>query len=92
MSHYSGQLNLADDCDLWIATPEGPRPIARAEDLDENAARLMQCWNACAGLTPEQVEAIPRLVAWFTGAGPGPHPGWLSEWRALGRIFPGAKP
>jgi hypothetical protein len=31
----------------------------------EDAERLRDCWNACAGLTAEQVAAIPRLVAWF---------------------------
>ena len=36
--------------------------LSPAEPTDEE---IMSSINACAGLTTEQVAAIPRLVAWF---------------------------
>jgi len=29
-----------------------------------DADRFVACWNACVGLTPEQIDAIPRLAEW----------------------------
>lgn len=41
-----------------------PRLLAEA-----NSERVVACWNACTGLTPEQVAAIPRLVKLYTSPG-----------------------
>jgi len=87
--HTQGELNLTVDKVLWVAAGDGPRVVAEAEDLDDDADRLVACWNACAGLTPEQVAALPRLVAWFRWKfdESSTHRGWNTEWAELERIF-----
>lgn len=62
----------------------------------DTAARIVAAVNACAGLTPEQVAAIPRLVAWFTlpdrQVTIDAHNSWVGEWEQLERIFPRREP
>jgi hypothetical protein len=50
-----------------------------------NTDRFVACWNACDGLTPEQVAAIPRLVAWFVDPNPEPD---IDGFEELYAIFP----
>jgi hypothetical protein len=55
-------------------------------EANQNTDRIVACWNACAGLAPEQVAAIPRLIAWARGpADVGLR--YLRELRELEEIF-----
>ena len=60
---YSCGLHTVIDGHRWwigsLDTNNGRFPAK------ENADRVVACVNALAGLTPEQVSAVPRLVAWF---------------------------
>lgn len=38
--------------------------------MSEALDRIEAAVKACEGLTPEQVAAIPRLIAWFLDDGP----------------------
>jgi hypothetical protein len=49
--------------------------------------RARECVAACEGLTPEQVAAIPRLVAWFTDPGKLADAAWRDEWIFLEKLF-----
>ncbi len=49
--------------------------------------RIVACVNAMAGLTPEQVDAIPRLIKWFRDPMKASH----GEADDLDRIFMGVK-
>lgn len=55
---------------------------------EANAARLVACWNACVDLTPEQVDAIPRLVAWFRSPLPDDADEAVAEYASLETLFP----
>lgn len=63
----------------------------RAVESHANAARIVACVNALAGLTPEQVAAIPRLVAWARRELGITDGGFLASWLDLRRIFGEAK-
>jgi hypothetical protein len=47
---------------------DDPEERAHLDEVEgpETARRIVSCLNACRGLTPEQVAAVPRLIAWFT--------------------------
>jgi hypothetical protein len=56
------------------------------DEAQVNTARLIGCFNACAGLSPEQVAAIPRLIAWYTNPVMGLEV--TDEFNALEKLFP----
>lgn len=65
--HTKGTLKLdqyrhVDDCRgesfllNGVSLPTGNHP--RADEATENTRRLVACWNSCAGIPTERLEAI----------------------------------
>lgn len=46
---------IASCCDV-DPVPEEQRPVPDVEEGDQFAARLVACWNACRGISTEELE------------------------------------
>jgi len=62
--HTSGEISYDGMSYLWVNTEKGPRMLAEIRGYganlpqDDNAQRLVACWNALEGMEPSDLPAI----------------------------------
>lgn len=69
--HTPGRLTVHSTLPKVIFTPDGQLCIAKTfncvpeDEAVANARRLVACWNACDGLSTDQIESMVNMAAFF---------------------------
>lgn len=83
----TGRDEYDREAGVWDVQDDEVYVICQPDD-ERDARRIVDCVNACLGLTPEQVAALPRLIRWATSPpGDATIDAWKREWHELLDVF-----